>query len=40
MSVGVSEINKTIMNLHDLSNENAESINKLDDEMGRFKTEG
>lgn len=39
MSLGVSEINITIGKLHDLSGENAETINKLDDEMARFKTE-
>jgi methyl-accepting chemotaxis protein len=38
-STGISEINKTIVKLHDLSNENADTIRKLDDEMGRFKTD-
>jgi len=37
--VGISEINKTILKLHDLSSENAETIRKLDEEMARFKTE-
>lgn len=39
-SAGISEINKTIVKLHDLSNENSETIRKLDEEMERFKTEG